>query len=338
MKSKIDPILAIPTNVITGFLGVGKTTAILHLLKSKPSNERWAILVNEFGEIGVDGSLLQGQYSESHGVYIREVPGGCMCCAAGLPMQVALNQLLTRAKPQRLLIEPTGLGHPKEVLEVLSANQYQGVLNIQTCVTLLDARKLHDPRYTENEIFNQQIDIADVIIGNKQDLYQTDDQKYLENYVKGRKQQQVPILFSSHGQFDPTILQGPSETARTIQHHSHSHSHDHSHDHSPSINDAPFPECGFLKFENSGEGYQSIGWRFSSNKIFNRTLLFAYLSSIKAERMKAVFITCDGIFGYNATADSLTEFELDDCLESRIEIIALNSDGISESGLFKCLT
>lgn len=107
MKSKIDPILAIPTNVITGFLGVGKTTAILHLLKSNPSNERWAILVNEFGEIGVDGSLLQGQYSESHGVYIREVPGGCMCCAAGLPMQVALNQLLTRAKPQRLSVQGT---------------------------------------------------------------------------------------------------------------------------------------------------------------------------------------------------------------------------------------
>ena len=70
-------------------------------------------------------ACLTGQHSEEQGVFIREVPGGCMCCAAGLPMQVALNQLIARAKPDRLLIEPTGLGHPKEVLQVLSADYYQ---------------------------------------------------------------------------------------------------------------------------------------------------------------------------------------------------------------------
>ena len=121
---------AVPTNIITGFLGVGKTTAILNLLKSKPANQRWAVLVNEFGEIGVDGSLFQGQQSEDQDVFIREVPGGCMCCAAGLPMQIALNQLLAKAKPDRLLIEPTGLGHPKEVLQVLSTEYYQDVLSL----------------------------------------------------------------------------------------------------------------------------------------------------------------------------------------------------------------
>ena len=87
-------ITAVPTNIITGFLGVGKTSAILHLLRYKPDNERWAVLVNEFGEIGVDGSLLQGRHAEANGVFVREVPGGCMCCTAGLPMQIALNQLL----------------------------------------------------------------------------------------------------------------------------------------------------------------------------------------------------------------------------------------------------
>ena len=94
MSQKFDPISAVPTNIITGFLGAGKTSTILHLLKTKPEQERWAVLVNEFGEIGIDGSLLESQHSEQHGVYIREVPGGCMCCTAGLPMQVALAQLL----------------------------------------------------------------------------------------------------------------------------------------------------------------------------------------------------------------------------------------------------
>ena len=84
-------IRAIPTNIITGFLGVGKTTAIMQLLKTKPENERWAVLVNEFGEVGVDGSLLKPEDKSSQDVFISEVPGGCMCCAAGLPMQIALN-------------------------------------------------------------------------------------------------------------------------------------------------------------------------------------------------------------------------------------------------------
>ncbi len=113
MSSESQPILGVPTNIITGFLGVGKTSAILNLMANKPENERWAVLVNEFGEIGVDGSLVQGQQSEEQQVFIREVPGGCMCCAAGLPMQIALNQLLNEAKPDRLLIEPTGTVVPE---------------------------------------------------------------------------------------------------------------------------------------------------------------------------------------------------------------------------------
>jgi G3E family GTPase len=79
----------IPTNLIFGFLGSGKTTAIQSLLAQKPAGETWAVLVNEFGEAGIDGHLLEGQ-----GAVVREVPGGCMCCVAGLPMQMGLNMLI----------------------------------------------------------------------------------------------------------------------------------------------------------------------------------------------------------------------------------------------------
>jgi len=102
-----DNLCAIPTNIITGFLGAGKTSAILHLLRSKPADERWAVLVNEFGEIGVDGSLLERRHSEEQQVYIREVPGGCMCCTSGLPMQIALNNC-SQSRPHRLLIDLPG--------------------------------------------------------------------------------------------------------------------------------------------------------------------------------------------------------------------------------------
>lgn len=79
------------TNLITGFLGSGKTTSILHLLAQKPADEKWAVLVNEFGEVGIDGALLADS-----GALLKEIPGGCMCCVNGLPMQVGLNTLLRR--------------------------------------------------------------------------------------------------------------------------------------------------------------------------------------------------------------------------------------------------
>lgn len=327
------PIQAVPTNIITGFLGVGKTTTILNLLQSKPQQQRWAVLVNEFGEIGVDGSLFVGQHSEEQGVFIREVPGGCMCCAAGLPMQIALNQLLTRAKPDRLLIEPTGLGHPKEVLQVLSADYYQDVLTIQQCITLVDARNLSDPRYTQHDTFNQQIDMADHVIGNKVDLYKSEDKQALVDYVTERKGSPIPVSFCQQGKIELNILNGKSSVVTALQHHSHGH---HAHT-EQQTNDTMIPECGFVKVENQGEGYQSVGWRFAADKVFSKNALFNWICGLKVERAKGVFITDEGVFGYNVTLDSVTEMELDDCLESRIEIIVSHGVSVSESDLLLCV-
>ncbi len=328
MKSHISDV---PTNIITGFLGVGKTSAILHLLKTKPANERWAVLVNEFGEIGVDGSLFEGRHGQEQGVFIREVPGGCMCCAAGLPMQVALNQLLTRAKPDRLLIEPTGLGHPKEVLQVLSANHYRELLSLQKILTLVDARRLSDRRYTEHQTFNQQIAIADIIVGNKLDLYQDEDKSKLVAYAIEHGSPTAEVIFTQCGELPAKYLSG--ETAAIAQEYHHHHSAEEK----PLLSEIPIPDCGYIKAINKGEGFHSVGWRFSSNRVFSRDKLFSFLNGIRAERMKAVFITESGVFGYNLTPDALTEVELDDCLESRVEIISTQVNEEWEEQLMKCI-
>ena len=333
MTELLNRIEAVPTNIITGFLGVGKTSAILHLLQSKPTNQRWAILVNEFGEIGVDGSLFQDKHSEDGNIFIREVPGGCMCCAAGLPMQVALNQLLARAQPDRLLIEPTGLGHPVEVLEVLTDEHYCKALSIEKIITLVDARNLTDARYTEHTTFNQQIAIADVIVGNKNDLYQHQDRVQLEDYVKSKSQPEPKIVFTEQGQLSLDLLEGV--TAASVGA-SHSHTHPVGSE-QLSFATMPLPESGFIKAVNKAEGFHSIGWRFDSSKVFNRQALFVFLSGVEAIRVKAVFITQSGVFGYNITSDALTEVEMDDCFESRIDIIASDIDSQWEAQLFACL-
>lgn len=325
MTSKVPIIRAVPTNIITGFLGVGKTSTILHLLKSKPRHERWAVLVNEFGEIGVDGSLIEGQHAVKDSIFIREVPGGCMCCAAGLPMQVALNQLLVKAKPDRLLIEPTGLGHPKEVLQVLSGDDYRDVLLLHKILTLVDARKLSDSRYIQHDTFNQQIAIADTVIGNKVDLYQNADKTHLMTYVQQKGQAHTDIMFTQHGEIPFSALQGFTSSDPISSHH-----HRHKGHSKPLASEMPLPECGFLAASNDGEGFSSIGWRFSPNTIFHREQLLLLLASLRVERMKATFITDCGVFAYNLVDNTLTEVRLVECQESRIEIIYDRLDDSSQ--------
>ena len=334
MSSDKKPILGVPTNIITGFLGVGKTTAILNLMKNKPADESWAILVNEFGEIGVDGSLIQGNDSKQQ-VFIREVPGGCMCCAAGLPMQIALNQLLSEAKADRLLIEPTGLGHPKEVLEVLSSEHYRKVLSLQKNITLVDARKLSDTRYSEHDTFNQQITIADTIVGNKVDLYKSGDAEKLAEYVAQVCHPDTKLIFAHHGKIPSDEFDG-----NTNFYHHQAHGHHHHHDHKqdkPLASELPMPESGMIKASNQGEGFESVGWRFEADKLFDRQQLLKVLVGLKAERMKAVFITQSGIFGYNLTEDGLTECELDECNETRIEVIGHQIEEGLEGQLLECM-
>ncbi|USD34560.1 MULTISPECIES: CobW family GTP-binding protein [Vibrio] len=330
MSSK-HPISAVPTNIITGFLGAGKTSAILQLMKQKPDHQRWAILVNEFGEIGVDGSLFKGQHKQPDQVFIREVPGGCMCCAAGLPMQIALNQLLTEAKPDRLLIEPTGLGHPKEVLQVLSSAHYREVLSLQKTLTLVDARQLSDKQYTHHDTFNQQIAISDTIVGNKVDLYHGDEKQQLESYIQSLSGSEKRVIFSKFGAIPYHEFEGPTRANEKAHHH-----HDHG---KPKVlaADLPMPESGIIKAVNQGEGFRSIGWRFSPDKVFCRKKLTLMLLDLKVERMKAVFITDLGVLGYNMTSDGLSEAVLDDGFESRVEFISQQLDDNLEAKLLACL-
>lgn len=339
-----QPIHNVPTNIITGFLGVGKTSAILHLLTQKPAHERWAILVNEFGEIGIDKSLFEGQLTADSGVFIREVPGGCMCCAASLPMQIALNQLLAASRPHRLLIEPTGLGHPKEVMQVLTAEHYQPVLSIQKTLTLVDARKLSDERYTQHDTFNQQLGIADVIVANKCDLYSDQDKVRLQQYVAAHCQPDTIIVQTQYGQLSLDILEGRATNyAQPHQpQHDPSHAHHHKHEHAGNDSsntlaaDQDLPAIGILSANNKGEGFISTGWRFSPDIVFDHSALKTCLSALRAERLKGVFITNNGVFGYNLTDDGLTEMLLDDCEESRVEVIATDIPDSLEVQLTAC--
>ena len=325
-------ILDVPTHIVTGFLGAGKTSAILNLLAQKPAGERWAILVNEFGEIGIDGAMLTGQYSEQEGVFVGEVPGGCMCCSASLPMQIALNRLLKRARPHRLVIEPSGLGHPVEVLEVLSSKPYQDTLSIEKIVTLVDARNLSDERYTRHPTFNQQLAIADVIIGNKKDLYQHSDQQNLVEYAAANAPAHTPVVLAEQGNIALSMLTGKTGISLAKQSIETLLAQPGSHDQLLAGDDAHH-----ALGHTSGEGFQSAGWAFAPGEVFDRQKLLLFFGGLNVERMKAVFITSSGVFGYNLVDGTLTEMSLDDTMESRIDIIATDIDPTWENAIRGCI-
>ncbi len=326
----------VPTNIITGFLGVGKTTVIRHLLAQKPADERWAVLVNEFGEVGIDSNLIEGTTSSERGITISQVPGGCMCCANGLPMQMALSLLLARSKPHRLLIEPTGLGHPREVLGVLSREYYRELLSLQATFTLIDARKIQDSRYTSNSVFNEQLDLAEIVIANKADLYQPEDFPALLDYIESRFGLESKLVYQvKHGAVDLGWLKHPASDVNVN-----------------SCRSMPLPEDpgalpavletpaeGFVRADNSGEGFFSRGWIFNPDWQFKETRLQALFHSIEVERLKGVFNTPIGFVGFNKVDNVVSRVGLDDSADSRVEIISSSLDSLDgfEEALLNCL-
>jgi len=128
----------VPVSIITGHLGVGKTTAIAALVAVKPPHEHWAVLVNEFGALGIDAALLEASAGE--GVTVQQLAGGCMCCTLAGAMAAGIAQLVRRSKPHRLLIEPSGLGHAGGLLDVLRGPHLRTSLHLNAIVTLVDAR------------------------------------------------------------------------------------------------------------------------------------------------------------------------------------------------------
>ncbi|WP_076412684.1 GTP-binding protein [Shewanella sp. UCD-KL12] len=330
-------IKPIATNVITGFLGVGKTTLIKRLLANKPQGEKWAVLVNEFGEIGIDAALLGGNQSgDSSEVEIREVAGGCMCCAAGVPMQVAINQLIAKAKPDRLLIEPTGLGHPREVLKVLSEPHYQNVIKLKSTLCLVDARKVSDSRYREHEIFNQQLDVADIILATKSDLYSDNSLTELASYLATTLETSiVPVsLNDSNSLPERLLLQLDKPTARKpsqlVKKASALTPRTSVFEVDFQADQLEFDERGLISKRNAGEGANSCGWIFDPSYEFNFDELLSWVKSLNLLRFKAVVITDEGIAGINCIEGELSVVELDDVMDSRVELISLDKIAAAE--------
>lgn len=156
-------------HLISGFLGTGKTTALKSLMAQKDPNEKWVIIVNEFGEIGIDGAVLS-----DNGIPVAEISGGCLCCTAGPQMGVTVQKMLRDTKPDRLMIEASGLAHAASVIDELKTKPLDSLLEIGAVFTVVDPRQFINPDYAQQALYKDQIGICDVLVASKTDLCTTE--------------------------------------------------------------------------------------------------------------------------------------------------------------------
>ncbi|WP_107726324.1 CobW family GTP-binding protein [Neisseria weaveri] len=152
-------------HLLSGFLGTGKTTALRSLMAQKDPHEKWVIIVNEFGEIGIDGAVLGDD-----GIPVAEISGGCLCCTAGSQMGETVFKMLSGNRPDRLMIEASGLAHAASVIDELKAPPLNEMVEIGAVFTVVDPRQFINPNYFQQALYKDQIGVCDVLLASKADL------------------------------------------------------------------------------------------------------------------------------------------------------------------------
>lgn len=201
------PEKRIAANLITGFLGAGKTSALLSLLPHRPRHERWAILVNEYGMVSLDHILLDesNQNAES-GVDVDELAGGCFCCSLSMALPFALSRLIRRTKPHRIFLEPTGSGHPAAVIDLLRTGRFAEMLDLRTTICLVDPRDYLNPRITNSTVFQDQIQMADVVAINFTDKCDPEQIRRCREFVLAQDPPKLAVAETTHGKLNPEWL------------------------------------------------------------------------------------------------------------------------------------
>lgn len=245
----------IPVTVITGFLGAGKTTLIRHLM-ANPQGKRLAVLVNEFGSVGVDGDILKSCADENCPVEnIVELANGCICCTVAddfIPTIEALMALPQR--PDHILIETSGLALPKPLLKAFDWPAIRSRITVDGVVALADAEAVAAGRFAPDEdaveaqraadesldhetplseVFEDQISCADIVLLSKADLAGVVGLAEARRVIEAEAPRKLPILPMEEGRIDPRLILGLNAAAeddlgaRPSHHDGHD---DHEHD------------------------------------------------------------------------------------------------------------
>ena len=298
----------VPFHIITGFLGVGKTTAILNLLERLGGKEQVVVLINEWGQIGLDAGVIG---SEHPTLAVREISGGCICCTAGAALQQTMTDILNDLKPDRIIIEPSGVAKPGEIMDCLQSPGLADRLEIRPVIGLVDPVRFLQPSMMKMPIYRDQVDAAAILVANRCD---TADQKTIQAFLE-KAAAMYPVKTAVHttrfGNLPLEVL-APFETTRIKR---------------------TVPEAGFQMYTDieTREAYKEAGWTWPAGTIFVYRKLECFFNNInkkasetdaKVVRAKGVFHTDQGWFLMELATGSFYRREIQYRGPSRCQLIA----------------
>ena len=232
-------------DIISGFLGAGKTTLIQKLLKEAFKEEQVVLIENEFGEIGIDGGFLK-----EAGIQIREMNSGCICCSLVGDFGASLKEVISQYHPDRILIEPSGVGKLSDVIKAVQDVQGEIDAQLNSFTTVVDVTKCRIYRKNFGEFFSNQIEYAGAVILSRTDKAKPEK---IEESVKLLRElnEKAPFITTPIAQLDGAKILATMESSKSLEeellaeivcpecghHHEegeccgHDHDHDHHHDH-----------------------------------------------------------------------------------------------------------
>ena len=265
----------IPATVVTGFLGAGKTTLIRHMLQNA-EGKKIALIINEFGDLGVDGDILKGCGEETCTEDdIVELSNGCICCTVADDFIPTMEQLLARPdKPDHIVIETSGLALPQPLVRAFNWPGISTKVTVDGVVTVVDGRAVHDGQFAHNvaavdaqraqdenldhetplsELFEDQVACADMIVVNKTDLLNEEEAGTLTAKLQADSRAGVQVVKTAMGALPVDVLLGQgigAETDLDSRHEVHHHHHHHDDDHDDNHHHDHAHEHGHDEFES----------------------------------------------------------------------------------------
>ncbi|OEJ99151.1 cobalamin biosynthesis protein CobW [Flavivirga aquatica] len=260
----------IPVTIITGFLGSGKTT-LIHQIAKNANGRRLAIIVNEFGELGMDGEILKGNDCGCEEENILELSNGCLCCTVQEEFLPTMLQLMERKEDiDHIIIETSGLALPKPLIKAFNWPDLKPQITVDAVITVVDAvgqatgeicdrEKVQNQRLEDDsldhessieELFEDQLSCADLIIMTKADLIDEKSFNEVSTIIQNKVGNQIKMVSAVKGNIPVDVLLGidaksedyvDSKHSHHEEHHHHHHDHDgdhhhHDHDHDDTIN------------------------------------------------------------------------------------------------------
>lgn len=249
-------------HLFSGFLGTGKTTALKSLMAQKNPAEKWVIVVNEFGEIGIDGAVLSEE-----GIPVAEIAGGCLCCVAGAQMGGTLQKLLADGLPDRIMIEASGLAHAASVIDELKAEPLRDKLDIAAVFTVVDPRQFVNPDYAAQPLYKDQIGVCDVLVAGKSDLCTPEVLAQFDAQARALFPPKSAIAATANGKLDIALLDTPV---------------------------AEKPRYRLKTLPDNSMGFQSQGYTFAAGQNFDGERLTAFFDRLP--EMTEGLVRAKGVF------------------------------------------